>query len=61
MKYLPQDFGRCPSNPQREECADCKRNINNSPIHPEMAWQTWVGPWTGHGECPDRVRIKDET
>lgn len=60
MNYLPRNFARCPSNPNRQQCKDCKRNITNSPIDPEMAWQTWIGPWTGHGECPDFVGVKDE-
>lgn len=60
MKYLPQDFARCSSNPRRKECEDCKRNVSNSPAHPEVVWQVWIGPWTGHGECPDFVGVKDE-
>lgn len=59
MKYLPQDFGRCSGNPDRVQCHDCKRNISNSPVHPEMAWQVWIGPWVGHGECPDYTGMDD--
>jgi hypothetical protein len=62
MNYLPQDFARCPSNPLLEQCKTCQRNVNNSPVHPKAEWQSMIGPWTGHGPCPngDFVEVKDD-
>jgi hypothetical protein len=51
--YLPQDFARCPSNPILEQCKQCSRNVNNSPVSPTAMWQSWIGPWVGHGPCPN--------
>ena len=62
MKYLPQDIARCAGNPLLEQCKTCQRNVRINPVHPDSAWQTWIGPWTGHGPCPngDFVEVKDE-
>jgi hypothetical protein len=53
MTYLPQDFARCPSNPLLDQCKTCQRNVNNSPVHPAAGRQMWIGPWVGHGPCPN--------
>lgn len=53
--YLPRDFPRCEGNPLRAQCNDCRRNIHISPVDPVYAWQRWIGPWSGHGDCPDYV------
>jgi hypothetical protein len=62
MNYLPEDFSRCPGNPLLEQCKTCQRNVNNSPVHPKAERQMWIGPWVGHGPCPngDFVEVKDE-
>ena len=62
MRYAAQDFSRCPSNPLLDQCKKCQRNVNNSPVNPNSVWQTWIGPWVGHGPCPDEhfVEVKDE-
>ena len=59
MKYLAQDFARCVSNPLLDQCKQCARNVHINPAHP--GWQTWIGPWTGHGPCPngDFMEIKN--
>jgi len=31
-----------------------------NPVHPDSAWQTWIGPWVGHGPCPNGDYIKEE-
>ena len=51
--YLPQDFARCESNPERAQCSDCRRNVKTNPVSPDRSWQVWIGPWVGHGPCPD--------
>lgn len=53
MNYLPQDFSRCMSNPLLDQCKRCQRNINNSPVSPNAQRQSWIGPWVGHGPCPN--------
>jgi hypothetical protein len=59
VKYLAQDFARCVSNPLLDQCKQCARNVHINPAHP--GWQTWIGPWTGHGPCPngDFMEIKN--
>jgi hypothetical protein len=60
-KYKAQDFARCMSNPLLDQCKQCARNVHMNPVHPGSAWQTWIGPWTGHGPCPngDFMEIKN--
>lgn len=62
MNYLPQDFARCMSNPLLEQCKTCQRNINTNPPRVWVEHQPWIGPWVGHGPCPngDFVEVKDE-
>ena len=62
MNYLPEDFSSCVSNPLLEQCKTCQRNLNNSPFDPDAQRQSWIGPWVGHGPCPngDFVEVKDE-
>jgi len=62
MNYLPQDFARCVSNPLLEQCKTCQRNVHINPVSPDAQRQMWIGPWTGHGPCPngDFVEVKDE-
>jgi hypothetical protein len=33
-----------------------------NPVHPEAMRQVWIGPWVGHGPCPngDFVEVGDE-
>jgi hypothetical protein len=59
-KYKPQDFARCASNPLLDQCKRCGRNVHMNPVH--SGWQMWIGPWTGHGPCPngDFMEIKNE-
>ena len=61
MNYEPQDFTRCNGNPCFEYCEKCKRNLKNSPVHPE-AMQVWfVGPWVIEDEkCPSFKEMKDD-
>lgn len=51
-KYAPSDFAKCEGT-DREECKSCKRK--SLQIHPQAPYQTWIGPWIGHGPCPERV------
>lgn len=62
MRYLAQDFARCESNPLLDQCKKCQRNVNNSPVDPRAGRQSWIGPWVGHGPCPngDFVEVEDE-
>jgi hypothetical protein len=62
MNYKPEDFARCPGNPLLDQCKTCQRNVNNSPFNPDGSWHTWIGPWVGHGPCPngDFVEVEDE-
>ena len=61
MKYKPQDFARCESNPLLDQCKQCARNVHMNPVHPAAGRQMWIGPWTGHGPCPngDFVEVKE--
>lgn len=59
--YLPRDFARCESNPLRPQCNDCRRNVKINPVESSYAWQTWIGPWVGHGDCPDYVAPQPST
>jgi len=60
MNYLPQDFARCMTNPLLEQCKQCQRNVNNSPVHPAAGRQVWIGPWVGHGPCPNGDFVEKE-
>jgi hypothetical protein len=60
MNYLPQDFARCMSNPLLDQCKQCARNVNNSLIDPRPWRQIWIGPWTGHGPCPNGDFVEKE-
>ena len=51
--YLPRPFPRCEGHPRREQCKDCRRNVNVYPLSSDSVWQVWMHPWVGHGECPD--------
>jgi hypothetical protein len=33
-----------------------------NPVHPKAGRQSWIGPWVGHGPCPngDFVEVEDE-
>lgn len=57
--YLPQDVARCEGT-TRDECNTCKRNVRISPVHPEAFRQVWIGPWVGHGICPEREPLTTE-
>ena len=61
MRYEAQDFARCAGNPCFDYCKACKRNLKNSPVHPE-AMQVWfVGPWVMEDEkCPSFKEMKDD-
>ena len=61
MRYEAQDFARCNGNPCFDYCKACKRNVFNSPVHPE-AMQVWfVGPWVLEDEkCPSFKEMKDD-
>lgn len=48
-KYRPADVARCVGNPEHEECNRCARKA--TPQDPRDGW--WIGPWVGHGPCPD--------
>lgn len=54
-KYRREDFARCLGNPEHEECQRCKRKAD--PKDPPEGW--WIGPWIGHGPCPDHVKVTD--
>ena len=62
MRYLAQDFARCVSTPLLEQCKKCQRNVNSNPVSPDAQRQSWIGPWVGHGPCPngDFVEVEDE-
>jgi hypothetical protein len=60
MNYLPQDFARCPSNPLLEQCKQCARNMHINPVHPAAGRQVWIGPWVGHGPCPNGDFVEKE-
>ena len=62
MNYKPQDFARCMTNPLLDQCKQCARNVHMNPVHPEAMRQVWIGPWVGHGPCPngDFVEVEDE-
>jgi hypothetical protein len=51
-KYHPRDFARCAGNPERTECGTCSRRAD--PRQPLRRPEWWIGPWVGHGPCPDR-------
>jgi hypothetical protein len=59
MKYLAQDFARCMSNPLLDQCKQCQRNVNINPVSPDAQRQSWIGPWVGHGPCPNGDYIKE--
>jgi len=48
-KYKREDFARCLGNTEREECKRCARKASLE--DPPNGW--WIGPWVGHGPCPD--------
>lgn len=48
-KYKREDLARCLGNPEREECNRCARKASDK--EPAQGW--WIGPWVGHGPCPD--------
>lgn len=55
-KYTRQDLARCLGNPEREECQRCARKADATDT--PHGW--WIGPWVGHGPCPDsRFRPKE--
>lgn len=60
MKYLAQDFARCESNPLLDQCKQCARNVHINPVHPEAMRQVWIGPWVGHGPCPNGDFVEKE-
>ncbi len=62
MRYLAQDFARCMTNPKLDQCKQCSRNVHKSPVNPKAERQSWIGPWVGHGPCPngDFVEVEDE-
>jgi hypothetical protein len=62
MTPEPQDFARCAGNPALEQCKTCQRNVHINPVSPDAQRQSWIGPWVGHGPCPngDFVEVKDE-
>ncbi len=60
MNYLPQDFARCEGT-HREQCQSCLRNVRISPVHPEALRQVWIGPWIGHGPCPEGGFLDKDT
>ncbi len=62
MRYLSQDFARCAGNSLLDQCKECRRNVNTNPVSPDAQRQSWIGPWVGHGPCPngDFVEVKDE-
>ena len=51
-KYAASDFAKCVGT-DRKECETCQRQTRQ--IHPNATYQTWRGPWIGHGPCLDRV------
>ena len=62
MKYEPSDFARCNGNPCFEYCKQCRRNLKNSPVHPEATHQWYMGPWVVEDErCPSFVEMKNDT
>jgi hypothetical protein len=60
MNYLPDGYSPCPSNPLLDQCKTCQRNIHNSSLDPNNVWIVWIGPWTGHGPCPDGLFVEKE-
>ena len=60
MKYKPQDFARCESNPLLDQCKQCRRNVNINPVSPDAQRQSWIGPWVGHGPCPNGDFVEKE-
>ena len=56
-KYSRGDMARCVGNPEHEECNRCARKA--SAQESSQGW--WIGPWVGHGPCPDsRFRPKED-
>ena len=51
-KYAASDFAKCVGT-DRKECESCQRKVLE--INPNATYQTWRGPWIGHGPCPERV------
>jgi hypothetical protein len=58
-KYHPRDFARCAGNPERTECGTCSRRAD--PRQPLRRPEWWIGPWVGHGPCPDRRATPEST
>ena len=60
MQHEPQDFARCNGNPSLGYCQQCKRNVKNSPVHPEAMRQCWIGPWVVEElPCPNFKEVKN--
>lgn len=47
--HVDLDWGRIAA----AECMNCQRRV--LPVHPNTVRQVWIGAWTGHGDCPDRI------
>lgn len=61
MNYEPSDFARCAGNPCFDYCKACKRNLKNSPVHPEATRQYYMGPWIMEDErCPSFTEMKED-
>jgi hypothetical protein len=61
MTYKPSDFARCNGNPALGYCPQCKRNVKNSPVHPEAMRQCWIGPWVVEElPCPNFKEMKND-
>lgn len=61
IQRLPDDIARCPGRDRESpgylrECCHCMRML--SPPREGYAWQTYVAPWIGHGDCPDKIEME---
>lgn len=61
MNYQPQDFARCNGNPCFDYCTQCRRNLKNAPVPPDVTRSVWIGVWVMEDEkCPSFVEMKEK-